>query len=195
MMEPVAEPVLIVDYDPVWPVRFAALRRTLKAALGELALAIEHVGSTAVPGVAAKPIIDIDVVIRSGEDFPAVIDRLAGLGYQHRGNLGVEGREAFTEPPRLPRHHLYVCAQDSPELARHLRFRDYLRTHAEDAAAYGAFKREAAARYRDDRERYTEAKTWVVERILAQTVAEGEPEAKPQAGSGHAAAGGAAGGR
>jgi GrpB-like predicted nucleotidyltransferase (UPF0157 family) len=169
-----AEPVVIADYDPVWPVRFAALRRPLTDALGELALAIEHVGSTAVPGLAAKPIIDIDVVIHSEDDFPAVIDLLAGLGYQHRGNLGVVGREAFSEPPQLPRHHLYVCAQDSPELARHLRFRDYLRTHPQDAADYAEFKREAAARYRDDRDRYTEAKTWVVERILAQAVAVAE---------------------
>jgi GrpB-like predicted nucleotidyltransferase (UPF0157 family) len=166
--------VVIVDYDPVWPVRFAALRHTLKDALGELALAIEHVGSTAVPGLAAKPIIDIDVVIRSGEDFPAVIDRLTALGYQHRGNLGVVGREAFSELPHLPAHHLYVCATDSEELARHLRFRDHLRTHGEDAAAYGTFKREAAARYRDDRARYTEAKTWVIAAILRQAMAESE---------------------
>src|SRR5512145_273306 len=114
------DPVVIVDYDPSWPDVFEDLRARLLRALGDLVMAIEHVGSTAVPGLAAKPIIDIDVVIPSVSDLPAAIQRLAEIGYAHRGDLGVPGREAFSQPADLPRHHLYVCTIRSVELLRHL---------------------------------------------------------------------------
>lgn len=96
------------------------------AVLGDVAMRIEHVGSTSVPGLAAKPILDIDVVIESREKLPAAIERLATLGYEHEGDHNVAGREAFrpgegTTPRTWPAHHLYVCAQDNRELLRHLR--------------------------------------------------------------------------
>ena len=103
------DPVIIEDYDPRWPRIFEILRSRIAAVLNELAIAIEHVGSTAVPGLAAKPIIDIDVLIRSSTDLPAVIRKLAGLGYEHRGHLGVSAREAFRAKPEVAQHHLYVC--------------------------------------------------------------------------------------
>ena len=159
-------PVIVVDYDPAWPQLFEQLRDRVVAALGDLVVAVEHVGSTAVPGLPAKPIIDLDVVIPAIADLPAAIERLATLGYVHRGDLGIPGREAFSRPPDTPPHHLYVCARDSAELRRHLLFRDYLRAHPEDARAYGALKRQLAARFRDDREAYTEAKTAFVADIL-----------------------------
>ena len=159
-------PVIVVDYDPAWPQLFEQLRDRVVAALGDLVVAVEHVGSTAVPGLPAKPIIDLDVVIPAIADLPAAIERLATLGYVHRGDLGITGREAFSRPPDTPPHHLYVCARDSAELRRHLLFRDYLRAHPEDARAYGALKRQLAARFRDDREAYTEAKTAFVADIL-----------------------------
>jgi len=83
------------DYDPSWPQRFETLRAGIAAALGEMVSVIEHAGSTAVPELAAKPIIDIDVVLRPATDLPQVIARLASLGYEHQGNLGIPGREAF----------------------------------------------------------------------------------------------------
>jgi len=119
----------IQDYDPSWPQRFETLCAGIAAALGEMVSVIEHVGSTAVPGLAAKPIIDIDVVLRSATDLPQVIARLASLGYEHQGNLGIPGREAFRMPPRDWPHHLYVCPPDSQEYRRHLSFRDHLRRH------------------------------------------------------------------
>jgi GrpB-like predicted nucleotidyltransferase (UPF0157 family) len=163
----VAAPVVIVDYDPRWPGIFDILRARLAAALGALAQRIEHVGSTAVPGLAAKPVIDIDVVIASQADLPAVVAALRPLGYEHEGDLGVPGREAFTSPPGLPAHHLYACAADTPALARHLRLRDILRERPEVAAAYAALKRDLAVRFRHDRPGYTEAKTAFIEQVLA----------------------------
>src|SRR6516165_10752214 len=104
------EPVIIVDYDSRWPDLFEELRVPVVAALGDLVIVVEHIGSTAVPGLAAKPIIDMDVVVPSVADIPEAIGRLATLGYVHRGDLGIAGREAFTAPAGTPRHHLYMCA-------------------------------------------------------------------------------------
>jgi GrpB-like predicted nucleotidyltransferase (UPF0157 family) len=127
--------VIIVDYDPHWPDLFKELRAPVVAELGDLAVGVEHVGSTAVPGLAAKPIIDMDVVVPSVADIPEAIRRLAVLGYVHRGDLGIAGREAFTSPAGKPRHHLYVCSLGSEELRRHRSLRDYLLTHPDDARA------------------------------------------------------------
>jgi GrpB-like predicted nucleotidyltransferase (UPF0157 family) len=159
-------PVIIVDYDPHWPDFFEELRAPVVAALGDLVVGVEHVGSTAVPGLAAKPIIDMDVVVPSVSDIPEAIRRLAILGYVHRGDLGIAGREAFTSPSGKPRHHLYVCALGSEELRRHRSFRDHLLTHPEDARAYTALKKAAALRFAEDRAAYNEAKTRFVEAVL-----------------------------
>lgn len=107
--------IIIVDSDPTWPTRFQELRDRVTAVLGELIVVIEHVGSTSVPGCAAKPIIDLDVIISSIIDLPQVIERLATLGYVHDGDLGTPGREAFTASPDTPPHHLYVCVSQCEE--------------------------------------------------------------------------------
>jgi GrpB-like predicted nucleotidyltransferase (UPF0157 family) len=156
----------IVDYDPRWPTTFAALRTRIADALGSLAQRIEHVGSTAVPGLSAKPIIDMDVVIAARSNLPTVIEHLQPLGYHHEGDLGVPGREAFTTPPGTPPHHLYVCASDSPQLADHLAFRDHLRAHPDAARAYADLKKSLAQRFRADRQAYSETKTTFIEHIL-----------------------------
>ena len=168
--------IQIANYDPQWPHEFAELSRVLKPWLGNLVLAIEHVGSTAVPGLAAKPIIDFDIVIQSRSLLGEVIDRLAELGYEHQGDLGIADREAFDrQSPDVPRtgdgrlwreHHLYVCARDAAELAKHLAFRDYLRANTEAASAYAELKRKLAERFRDDRDSYCKAKTEFIERVL-----------------------------
>lgn len=167
----------IVDYDPAWPEAFAGISQAVAAALGPLALRIEHVGSTAVPGLGAKPIIDLDVVIESPRVLPLVVEALSTLGYTHEGDGGIPGREAFrregaTFPAdgsrrEWPDHHLYVCPRHSEELRRHLRFRDYLRSHPDSAARYDALKRDLARRYANDIDAYVEGKSAFVERILA----------------------------
>lgn len=149
--------VHVAEYDPAWPEQFRHLARRAADALGGLAVTIEHVGSTSVPGLAAKPVIDLDVVVRR-EDVRRAIDRLAASGYVHRGEQGVPGREAFRAPPGDPKHHLYVCVPDSPGLRDHLLFRDYLRAHPQTAREYAALKRDLALRHRDDRGAYQDAK-------------------------------------
>lgn len=159
-------PVVIEDYDPRWPGRFEQLRTRISAALGSLAAAIEHVGSTAVPGLAAKPIIDIDVLLRSGGELPLVIERLGALGYEHQGDLGVVGREAFRAVDATFPHHLYACLPDSREYERHIRLRNHLRRNPEDVRAYERLKRSLAERFGGDREGYTLAKSDFLEAIL-----------------------------
>ncbi|PYQ62473.1 MAG: GrpB family protein [Acidobacteria bacterium] len=168
------DPVVVVDPDPQWGEAFASLRERLSPALAGLPARIEHVGSTAVPNLAAKPIIDIDVVVPSAAEVPAAIARLESIGYVHQGDLGIPGREAFQSPPELPRHHLYLCAAASREYERHVRFRDFLRRHPAAAQAYSDLKREAARRFRDDRQAYGDAKSAFIEDVLARADREAE---------------------
>lgn len=171
--------VVLADYDERWPAEFAALRDVYLHALGELAIAVEHVGSTAIPGMLAKPVIDIDIVIARGVDLSLVVAALARLGYRHNGCQGIPGREAFkrddySDVPRdgsgrsWPAHHLYACTADATELHRHLVFRDWLRAHPDEAAAYADLKRKLARVHADDREAYCDAKTEFVETTIRE---------------------------
>jgi len=135
------------------------LRSRILDALGSVVDSIEHVGSTSVPGLAAKPTIDMDVVVLSAADLPLTIERLAALGYQHLGNLGIEGREAFESPSGRLAHHLYVCIRGSVALTNHLTVRDYLRQNSDAAAKYGLLKRRLAKQYPTDATQYVEGKT------------------------------------
>jgi GrpB-like predicted nucleotidyltransferase (UPF0157 family) len=136
--------------------------------LGHLVLAIEHVGSTSVPGLAAKPIIDVDIVIESPAQLPPVAERLAGIGYTHQGDLGIAGRHAFDAPPAPPPRHVYVCPRDSIPLREHLAFRDFLRSNPEAAASYAELKRQLCNACADDRAQYTERKAAFVRGVLAR---------------------------
>jgi GrpB-like predicted nucleotidyltransferase (UPF0157 family) len=159
----------VVPYDPSWPYIFEQLRERIWPAIHDLALTIEHVGSTSVPGLAAKPIIDMDIVVAAVESVPLVIERLKPLGYAHRGNLGIAGREAFASPVGLPEHHLYLCQQDSLALRNHLALRDYLRSHPQAAQAYGALKQRLAAKHACDIDGYVAGKTDLIVNILAES--------------------------
>lgn len=161
-----SDAIVIVEYDPEWPYEFQRLRDRAQAALGDVAVAIEHVGSTAVPGLPAKDLIDMVVVVASDDDVTAAIERLEAVGYKARGNLGVEGREAFRWPEGEKRHHLYVSPTSSAELRAQVAFRDRLRSDPAVANEYVALKRELAKRYRDDRLAYTDAKTDFIEATL-----------------------------
>ena len=169
--------IKIAKYTPAWAEAFADLSCVLKVALGELALGIEHVGSTSVPGLGAKPIIDLDVIIESPKSLPSLVEALGKVGYHHRGDLGISGRDAFgREDDTVPRdgsgrvwpsHHLYVCAQDSEELRRHLAFRDHLRHDAKTAARYERLKRNLAERYPYDVDSYVEGKSEFISDIIS----------------------------
>jgi GrpB-like predicted nucleotidyltransferase (UPF0157 family) len=157
--------IVVVDYDPAWPQMFETLRARIEPALADIALAIEHVGSTAVPGLAAKPIVDIDVVV-SPEHVATAIERLAELGYGHKGDLGVPGREAFAYPPDTPRHHLYVCPVGNTALANHLTVRDCLREHPDAAREYADLKKRLATTFADDVDGYVEGKSAFILDVL-----------------------------
>lgn len=160
--------IVVVDYDPCWPAIFETLRNRVWEVCELIAVSIEHVGSTSVPGLAAKPIIDLSMVVPSEAEVPLAIERLATLGYQHLGDLGIEGREAFRQPEGLPPHHLYVCPQGSLGLRNHLAMRDHLRRNPEDASKYGELKKRLAQQYPDDKDAYGDAKTEFIVAILSR---------------------------
>ena len=162
--------ITVEPYREEWERNFLAIRAELLGALGDLALRIEHVGSTAVRGLSAKPILDIDVVIRDRASFRAAASGLEEIGYRHEGDLGIPGREAFAYSGKehLQKHHLYVCPEDSAELKRHTAFRDYLRAHPEAVCAYSRIKEEAAALYPQDIDRYMRHKAPFIERIYRE---------------------------
>jgi GrpB-like predicted nucleotidyltransferase (UPF0157 family) len=160
--------MILHEHSPLWAEAFRELRDVYSRCLGDLAIAIEHVGSTAIPDIKAKPILDIDVVIADYDIFPRVVDRLALLGYSHNGDQGIRHREAFhgadewtphTDPRRhWHNHHLYVCPQWSEELKRHLLFRDYLRTNKTARREYEIIKLSIEARADGDRKKYATIK-------------------------------------
>ena len=159
--------VIVLPYDKAWQSAFENIRLELKAVLGDSAIGIEHVGSTSVEGLSAKPCIDIDVIIRDYSSFDAVVQKLATIGYIHEGDLGIKDREAFTyaDKPHLLKHHLYVCPQDSQELRRHITFRDFLRNNPEAAKKYGQTKEQAALLFPDDIDGYIKYKTPCIEEL------------------------------
>ncbi|HWH24070.1 MAG TPA: GrpB family protein [Candidatus Limnocylindria bacterium] len=164
------EPIELADYDGTWPARFDALRARLAAALGDVALRIDHVGSTAVAGLAAKPVVDVQVSVPDVEDEAAYRVRIESLGFGLR--YREPGHRYFRPPPGLPRlSHIHVCTTGSDWEHDHLLFRDYLRAHPAAAADYAKLKRRAAAEHPTDRIAYTDAKgPWIkaiVERARA----------------------------
>ena len=162
--------VMILPYDGAWKTAFEAIKGEIESVVGGLVIGIEHVGSTSVEGLSAKPCIDIDVVIEDYGVFEEVVRRLAEIGYIHEGDLGIPDREAFcySDKPHLMTHHLYVCPWNSRELHRHITFRDYLRSHPEAVKQYGAVKEEAARLFPDDIEGYIAQKTPYIEELYCR---------------------------
>lgn len=159
--------VIVLPYDEAWKTAFDNIKIEVESALDDLIVGIEHVGSTSVEGMWAKPCIDIDAIIEDHSVLDAVVGRLAAIGYVHEGDLGIHGREAFkySDKPHLMRHHLYVCTQDSEELRRHITFRDFLRGNAHAVQRYSAVKREAARLFPDDIDKYIEYKSPCIEQM------------------------------
>lgn len=165
--DPIMQAIRIVDYRNDWPAAFAVLRDRLRLCVGGLASAIEHVGSTSVAGLAGKDKIDIDIVSRM-EQLASIIDRLARIGYTHRGNLGIAEREVFDHPDGDTPHNLYVCAPGALSLRNHLAVREHLRAHPADAAEYAELKRRLAEEFPFDRRAYVAGKTGFILALLAR---------------------------
>lgn len=158
---------MVLPYDKEWKTAFEKIKNEIEDAIGDLIINIEHVGSTSVEGLSAKPCIDLDVVIKDYSVFDEVVRRLEKTGYIHEGNLGIKDREAFkySDKPHLMRHHMYVCPQESEELHRHITFRDYLRSNPDAVKKYSVVKEMAANLYPDDIDKYIEYKTPCIEEM------------------------------
>ncbi len=158
--------MLLHEYSNKWVVDFETIKAILTDALLDMAVTIEHVGSTAVPGLAAKPIIDIDIAFENKNDFENIKSRLAKIGYSHNGDQGIADREVFKRLPIAGTndvldtldHHLYVCSTESAELKRHLLFRNYLRLHKDAKNEYQLLKQQLAVEANQERKRYAQLK-------------------------------------
>ncbi|MDI9363545.1 MAG: GrpB family protein [Flavobacterium sp.] len=154
--------MLLQPYNTEWAMHFNAIKTALDNALQPLPIIIEHVGSTAIPLLAAKPIIDIDIVFNEATcNFSNIKSKLASIGYYHNGNQGIADREVFKRKllahhPILDTtlHHLYVCSSNSKALQKHLTFRDHLRNNEADRNAYQALKLTIAEASKQDKKLY-----------------------------------------
>ena len=162
--------VVVLPYDVAWQSAFEKIKGEIEEAIGDLIIGIEHVGSTSVEGLSAKPCIDIDVIIKDYSVFTAVVEALKGIGYIHEGDLGIKDREAFkyTDKTHLMMHHLYVCPQYSEELNRHITFRDFLRINPEAVKKYSSIKEKAAELFSNDIDGYIGYKSLCIEELYKE---------------------------
>ena len=162
-------PIEVVAWSASWSVLFAGLADDLRAALADIPGArVEHVGSTSVPGLAAKPVLDVDIVVDRAH-VAAAVAALAAVGYVHRGDLGVTGRQAFLAPDTAPRRHVYICESGTLNLRNHLAVRDVLRRRPDLRHEYAAVKLALAADPAMDIDAYLAGKTAVLQKVLAES--------------------------
>jgi GrpB-like predicted nucleotidyltransferase (UPF0157 family) len=164
--------VRLVPYDGTWPLEFAAEADRIERACDELPIRLEHIGSTSIPGLAAKPVIDILAGRPSNVAGSAYVTAFKQIGYEHKGAYGIPGRNYFRKgTPRT--HHVHLFSWSSELWRDHLLFRDYLRAHPEIAREYETIKRELAIMYLQDKEQYTDAKGPFVRSIVRRAREEG----------------------
>lgn len=158
--------VVVEKWNPQWKYEYEKIVASLGKDIIYNSIKIEHVGSTSVEGLSAKPVIDLDIVIEK-DKFAIIKELLNKKGYEHEGDLGIEGREAFSYSGKeeLMTHHLYVCPKDSKELFKHITFRDFLKNNPVLASEYSKVKEQAAVLYPDDIDKYMEFKSEIIEKI------------------------------
>lgn len=159
--------VVVLPYNKQWKDDFEKIKSEIVNAISDLIIGVEHVGSTSVEGMSAKPCIDIDVIIKDYSVFDTIVSKLEMIGYIYEGNLGIEDREAFKylNKSHLLTHHLYVCPQESEELYRHISFRDFLRNNVDAVKKYSSVKETAAQLFPNDIEKYMEYKSPCIEEL------------------------------
>ena len=165
-------PVTLVEkYNPAWLGWFEEIRAFLGEKISKACLRIEHVGSTSIPGMIAKPVIDIIIVIEPGS-FPRMKSLLEECGYSYRGDQGQKDREVFrlTDETPLPLHHLYVCPKDNLDLKQETAFRDFLKTHKKDRERLNALKWSLAEKFNNDRQLYIDGKDAMVKEITEKAL-------------------------
>ena len=158
--------VVVRPYDPEWANQFLELKKIIWPEIMDFAVSIEHVGSTSVLGLAAKPVIDMDIIIPDMSFLDKIIERLGRIGYEHRGNLGIVDRESFKSKHPLIKHNLYVCPQESIALKNHIFLRDTLRENHELRDEYSSLKKELALKFPDSIDDYVEGKTDFILKVL-----------------------------
>jgi GrpB-like predicted nucleotidyltransferase (UPF0157 family) len=164
--------IRIVEYDSAWPIAASQELGRIRAAVGPTAVRLEHVGSTSVPGLAAKPILDLQLSVASIEPTAAYADPLEDLGYLFAPDPGSPDFHFFCKPAERPRsHHVHVCEAGSEHEFRHIAVRDFLRTDSAEVARYAALKREIAAKHPQDRLAYIDAKEDYLTDLEARAVA------------------------
>lgn len=158
--------VVIVPYDPNWVRTFQAEADEIRRILGQEVVAVHHIGSTSVPNLSAKPIVDLLVVVRDIEKIDAFNEMMSRLGYLAKGENGIPGRRYFIKGDEVHRtHHIHIFQTGHPDIERHLNFRDYLIAHPEEAQAYGRLKQELARRFPTDIDSYIAGKDEFVKEI------------------------------
>ena len=164
---PLNSTIYLAPYDPAWPSLFTRLAQKIHAALGDAILLLEHVGSTSVPGLSAKPIIDMVLAVADSRDEASYVKPLEDKGYTLRIREPDWYEHRLLKPPEVP-GNLHVFSAGCEEIAQMLLFRDWLRNHAEDRLLYEATKRDLAARTWKYIQNYADAKSAVVQEILAR---------------------------
>ncbi len=160
-------PIAVVPYDGHWPAAFEQVREEIERALGKIAFEAHHIGSTAVPGLCAKPKIDIDVVLYSADDIAKAVDLLKRTDREYHGDPYNDGMWTFTTPRGVsPGDRIYVCAPDTPTHLKRILFRDHLHAHPEVAAAYGVLKRKLVIESGGVWKIYTEGKSAFVADVV-----------------------------
>ncbi len=159
--------IVVVPYTPEWVEMFTAEARHLNRALTSTLIAVHHIGSTSVPGLPAKPVIDMLVVVRSLSELDACNDAMMDLGYEPKGEFGIAGRRFFAKGDEVHRtHHIHAYEPGHFEIEAHLNLRDYLRAHPDQARRYADLKARLAEQHRHDIEAYIAGKTPLVKEIL-----------------------------
>jgi NAD-dependent deacetylase len=165
-LRPPRGPVFVVDYDPEWPKLYDAERERIRRGLGDVVVDIEHMGSTAVPGLAGKPVIDISIGLRTLDLTEDDIAAMKGLGYEYLGEFGLPGRLYFRKGEATSTHHVHAVEWGGEHWRRHLAFRDYLRAHPDEARRYGEAKKRLAVEVDHDWYEYVERKNTVADELF-----------------------------
>lgn len=162
------KPIVVQQYNPQWAAEFEKIQAYLLPHIGDLIVGIHHVGSTSVPGLSAKPIIDFDIEIASMDIFPKIKERLGCLGFRHEGDYGISGREAFKRDKTddFMAYYMYVCPSNSAELKKHLYFRDALCADPKAANDYGVLKADIADKFGNDIDAYIDGKAEFIRGVL-----------------------------
>lgn len=159
--------IFIVPYNPEWPEEFRKEAARVTAAAGSNVITAHHIGSTAIPGIYAKPVLDLLLVVQSVDALDVRQPEMEALGYEARGEYGIPGRRFFRRDNAAGdrTHHIHAFEAGSPQIARHLAFRNYMIAHPETAQEYSDLKRELAAKYPNDIEAYMDGKDIFIQEI------------------------------